>query len=116
MARARRLGAELRALREGPLSSCPKMQKTTAVEYGRGALTDWRHWRTDAASMGSTCPSDARKRIFDCRIKGNQRSKKYHHPGCPSYDSISTKNVAKLFCSEDEARAEGYIKAGNCPP
>ena len=80
------------------------------------APTDWRHWRTDAASMGSTCPSDARKRIFDCRIKGNQRSKKYHHPGCPSYDSISTKNVAKLFCSEDEARAEGYIKAGNCPP
>jgi len=80
------------------------------------APTDWRHWKKDAPSMGSACLRDATERIFDCRIKGNQRSKKYHHPGCPSYDSISTKNVAKMFCSEDEARAEGYTKAGNCPP
>src|SRR4051812_43093838 len=78
--------------------------------------TDWRHWKRDAPLMGSACPRDAAERIFDCRIKGNQRSKKYHHPGCPSYDSISAKNVPKMFCSEDEARAEGYTKAGNCPP
>jgi len=58
--------------------------------------------------MGSACPSDAASHIFG--------SKKYHHPGCPAYDSISAKNVAKMFCSEDEARAEGYTKAGNCPP
>jgi endonuclease YncB( thermonuclease family) len=80
------------------------------------APTDWRHWKKQAPLMGSACPSDAASRIFDCRIKGNQRSGKYHHPGCPSYDSISAKNVAKQFCSEDEARAEGYTKAGNCPP
>jgi endonuclease YncB( thermonuclease family) len=81
------------------------------------APTDWRHWKKDAPLMGSACPSDAASRIFDCRIKGNQRSKKFHHPGCPSYDSISAKNVAKkMFCSEDEARSEGYTKAGNCPP
>ena len=76
---------------------------------------DIRRWKKDAPLMGSACPSDAASRIFGCRIKGNQRSKKYHHPGCPAYDSISPKNVAK-FCSEDEARAEGYTKAGNCPP
>jgi endonuclease YncB( thermonuclease family) len=80
------------------------------------APTDWRHWKKDAPLMGSACPSDAASHIFDCRIKGNKRSTKYHHPGCPSYDSISAKNVAKLFCSEDEARAQGYTKAGNCPP
>jgi endonuclease YncB( thermonuclease family) len=80
------------------------------------APTDWRHWKKEGPSMGSTCPRDAAERIFGCRIKGNQRSKKYHHPGCPSYDSISGKNVVKLFCSEDEARSEGYTKAGNCPP
>jgi endonuclease YncB( thermonuclease family) len=74
------------------------------------APTDWRHWKKDAPLMGSACPRDATERIFDCRIKGHQRSKKYHHPGCPSYDSISTKNVAKMFCSEDEARAEGYTR------
>jgi endonuclease YncB( thermonuclease family) len=80
------------------------------------APTDWRHWKKDAPLMGSACPSDAASRIFGCRIKGNQRSGKYHHPGCPSYDSISAKNVPKQFCSEDEARAGGYTKAGNCPP
>jgi len=80
------------------------------------APTDWRRWKKDAPLMGSACPSDAASHIFGCRIKGNQRSKKYHHPGCPAYDSISAKNVAKMFCSEDEARAEGYTKAGNCPP
>ena len=80
------------------------------------APTDWRHWKKDAPLMGSACPSDAASRIFDCRIKGNQRSGKYHHPGCPSYDSISAKNVPKQFCSENEARAGGYTKARNCPP
>src|SRR5262245_50296651 len=39
------------------------------------APTDWRHWKKDAPLMGSVCPSDAASRIFDCRIKGNQRSK-----------------------------------------
>ena len=69
--------------------------------------------KKDAPLMGAACPYEAASRIFDCRIKGNRR-KKYHHPGCPGYDSISAKN-AKMFCSEDEARAEGYTKAGNCP-
>jgi len=79
------------------------------------APTNWRHWETNAPLMGSACRPDAAEHIFDCRIKGNRHSGLYHHPGCPSYDSISTKNVAKLFCSEDEARAEGYTKAKNWP-
>ena len=65
--------------------------------------------------MGSPCASDARERIFielPCSIKGS-RTHIYHMPGCRSYDS--TTNVVKWFCSEDEARAEGYTKAGNCP-
>jgi endonuclease YncB( thermonuclease family) len=76
---------------------------------------DFRNWRKDAPLMGSPCPPDAAPRIFveaACSIKGS-RSRKYHMPGCRSYDS--TTNVAKWFCSEDEARAEGYTKARNCP-
>jgi len=79
------------------------------------APTDWRNWRIDASLMGSACPPDAAKRIFaapNCSIKGS-RSHKYHMPGCRSYDS--TTHVVKWFCSEDEARADGYAKAGNCP-
>jgi hypothetical protein len=62
--------------------------------------------------MGSACPPDAAERIFDCRIRGS-RSDKYHHPGCLSYDSMT--HVVKSFCSEGEARAAGFTKAGNCP-
>jgi endonuclease YncB( thermonuclease family) len=76
---------------------------------------DIRRWKKDAPLMGSPCPSDARERIFAeaaCSIKGSRRHI-YHMPGCGSYDS--TTNVVKWFCSEDEARAEGYTKARNCP-
>jgi endonuclease YncB( thermonuclease family) len=93
-----------------------------AAHNGRGiwkgcftAPTNWRHWKKDAPLMGSRCPSDAASRIFDnapCSIKGS-RNHKFHIPGCRSYDR--TTNVVKWFCSEDEARAEGYTKAGNCP-
>jgi hypothetical protein len=76
------------------------------------APTDWRNWREGASLMGLVCLPNAAERIFDCLIKGS-RSRKYHHPGCPSYDS--TTHVVKWFCSEDDARADGYTKAGNCP-
>jgi len=78
------------------------------------APSDLRNWRKDAPLMGS-CPGDAAPRIFveaPCSIKGS-RNHIYHMPGCRSYDS--TTNVVKWFCSEDEARAEGYTKARNCP-
>jgi endonuclease YncB( thermonuclease family) len=77
---------------------------------------DIRHWKKSAPLMGSPCSPDARARIFRedaCSIKGNRRSHKYHLPGCPNYDS-TTQDV-QMLCSEDEARAEGYTKAGNCP-
>jgi endonuclease YncB( thermonuclease family) len=75
--------------------------------------TNWRHWEKNASKlMGSACPPDAAERIFDCRIRGS-RSDKYHHPGCLSYDSMT--HVVKSFCSEGEARAAGFTKAGNCP-
>jgi endonuclease YncB( thermonuclease family) len=77
--------------------------------------TNVRHWKKDAPLMGSPCPADARERIFPeaaCSIKGS-RTRIYHMPGCPNYES--TTNVVKRFCSEDEARAEGYTKAKNCP-
>jgi endonuclease YncB( thermonuclease family) len=79
------------------------------------APTNWRHWKKDAPLMGSPCPPDAPERLFPeeaCSIKGSS-SHKYHMPGCRSYDT--TTNVKKWFCSEEQARDEGYTKAGNCP-
>jgi endonuclease YncB( thermonuclease family) len=79
------------------------------------APTNQRNWRKNAPLMGSPCSPDAVERLFPeppCSIKGS-RNHKYHMPGCGSYDS--TTRVVKWFCSEDEARAEGYTKARNCP-
>ena len=48
----------------------------------------------------------------NCRIKGNisKNGKIYHVPGSPSYDQteIDESNGEKWFCTEAEARAEGW--------
>jgi deoxyribonuclease-1 len=46
-------------------------------------------------------------------VIGNKNSKKYHLPGCPSYDSVSEKNRV-YFDTEQDAIKAGYTKAGNC--
>ena len=47
------------------------------------------------------------------KVIGNKNSKKYHLPGCPSYDSVSEKNRV-YFDTEQDAIKAGYTKAGNC--
>lgn len=47
-------------------------------------------------------------------IRGNRNSGIYHLPeGCPGYEQIAESNRV-LFSSEQEARAAGYRRAGNC--
>lgn len=49
-------------------------------------------------------------------IIGNRNSHVYHLAvGCPSYAKVSPKNQVR-FVSEDEAKAAGFTKAGNCSP
>lgn len=54
-----------------------------------------------------------------CEIKGNISSKQekiYHMPGCGSYEKTVIDESAgeQWFCSEQEAVAAGWRKAGNC--
>ena len=54
-----------------------------------------------------------------CTIKGNISSsgeKIYHLPGCGSYEKtrIDEQSGEQWFCSEAEAQAAGWRKAGNC--
>ena len=57
----------------------------------------------------------------DCSIKGNiERNtgiKRYIFPGCSEYNrTIVEKDLGESwFCSESQAKKEGYIKASNCP-
>jgi hypothetical protein len=69
--------------------------------------------------FGAHCPPDARAKLFPslaptpgCEIKGS-RNGKYHLPGCRSYGK--TTNPKAWFCSEDEAIAAGFRRAGDCP-
>lgn len=55
-----------------------------------------------------------------CKIKGNINDKKekiYHIPGCGSYKKtvINPEDGECWFCTEAEASAAGWRKAGNCP-
>lgn len=46
-------------------------------------------------------------------VRGNLNSKVFHHPNCPSYNSIAFKNRIK-FDSASDAKSAGYRLAGNC--
>ncbi|HEY9017701.1 endonuclease [Thiomicrospira sp.] len=46
-------------------------------------------------------------------VRGNRNSKIYHLPSCPSYSTISERNIVE-FQFEDEAINAGYRKAKNC--
>lgn len=55
----------------------------------------------------------------ECVVKGNVNSKgrKLYHvaDGCPDYDAVKiNRKGEKCFDSEEEARAAGWKKAGNC--
>ncbi|WP_269493434.1 endonuclease [Desulfurispirillum indicum] len=47
-------------------------------------------------------------------VRGNQRSKIFHRPDCPGYDTISEHNRVE-FASPKAAEDAGYRIAGNCP-
>jgi endonuclease/exonuclease/phosphatase family metal-dependent hydrolase len=48
-------------------------------------------------------------------VRGNSRTLRYHAPGCPSYESISSKNRVEFDSSTSAVKA-GYSLAGNCQP
>ncbi|PIQ76126.1 hypothetical protein COU78_00605 [Candidatus Peregrinibacteria bacterium CG10_big_fil_rev_8_21_14_0_10_49_24] len=87
----------------------------------------WIVWRllegTDATDEPAAEPSpepEEEEPVSDsCEIKGNISSSKekiYHLPGCGSYDKTEIDESAgeRWFCSEQEAEAAGWRKAGNC--
>lgn len=47
-------------------------------------------------------------------IRGNLRSKLYHRADCSGFHQIAERNIA-VFVDEDEAKAAGFRRAGNCP-
>ena len=72
------------------------------------------------SSKESSAQSSPPQETQGCIIKGNVNSKKehiYHFPGCGSYEKtqIHPEEGDQWFCSEVEAQAAGFRKAGNCP-
>lgn len=51
--------------------------------------------------------------ISNGRIIGNQNSKIYHAPGCPSYGKVAEQNRV-YFDTKQKAEAAGYRAARNC--
>ena len=92
-----------------------------------------RRWsKTMAKLLGAACPSDSDWQTLstlfpdhpsmpaNCSIKGKLAARAlisghrgvYHMRSCRSYQR--TKNPDRWFCSEDEAKAEGFRKAYTC--
>lgn len=64
---------------------------------------------------------DAEPKNPKCKIKGNidedTKKKSYHLQNCRDYDrvTIDRDRGEDYYCTEEEAQAEGFIKATNCP-
>jgi micrococcal nuclease len=70
---------------------------------------------TNPALESKTSPDPSPK--GGCKIKGNiSKEKIYHLPGCGSYSKtvIDASAGERWFCTEQEAVAAGWRKAGNC--
>lgn len=115
-----------------------KLDESSARENLRGiwkgcfsAPQEQRRWKkTRARLLGAGCANEieARNLLFpdhpampaNCSIKGKLALRAqvtgyrgiYHMEGCRSYGR--TKNPDRWFCSEDDARAEGFRKAYTC--
>lgn len=48
-------------------------------------------------------------------VRANTASGVYHIYGCPNFDSMEKSENLMLFISENDAKRQGYRKAGNCP-
>lgn len=106
----RAAAAEAKAKRRGLWAGCPlpSPPKTTDTvnSSDRGNL---RYEESESVE-----PVDG------CAIKGNINAKGekiYHLPGCGSYEktAIDAARGERWFCTEAEALAAGWRKAGNCP-
>lgn len=70
--------------------------------------------------FGSLCTQETNTSNSKCLIKGNITTNSeptYHFPGCNSYEStiIQLHHGDKWFCTEEEAREAGFVKAETCP-
>ena len=96
------------------------------------APSEFRRGKKDAALLGASCRSDRDKEIREvlfpaepvmpptCSIKAKFSARArmtgnigiYHLQACRTYPAVT--NPDRWFCSEDDARAEGFRKAINC--
>lgn len=75
--------------------------------------------RVKSKAVKSKAPTTSKPTKSSCVIKGNISGKKekiYHLPSCGSYQktTIDSATGERWFCSEQEATAAGWRKAGNC--
>lgn len=67
----------------------------------------------------STCTQSVNPKNSKCNIKGNvsDAGKHYSFPGCASYGQnlVQLHMDDRWFCTEKEAKSEGFIKSGDCP-
>jgi micrococcal nuclease len=70
--------------------------------------------RRDARGVSASRRQEAAKPAKGGAIVANRRSKVYHRPDCPGYETVSAGN-RELFATAEAADAAGYRLAGNCP-
>lgn len=95
----------------------PRLEAYNALE--KAARAEKRGLWTACPASSAAVSSASASPPSACFIKGNisgNGTKLYHFPGCGSYitTKITLSAGERWFCSEAQARAAGWRKAGNC--
>lgn len=54
--------------------------------------------------------------VEEAQCIGNKNTKKFHYPSCSSVSDIKESNKVPLYCTRDEAIAQGYSPCSRCSP
>jgi micrococcal nuclease len=99
---------------QGELREAEKVAKTKIVGIWKDCPDVVAKDSSYIADKGIPPPND--RCIIKGNISPNGYGKVYLVPGCPNYDrtAVQPNKGEQYFCTEEEAKKAGYIKANNC--
>ena len=96
---------------------CYNVQPGVVIDYANGDSYAEEEATEEPAVQERSIPVPANSNTAEeAQFIGNKNTKKFHYPYCSSVADMKEKNKVPLYCTRDEAIAQGYSPCGRCHP
>ena len=96
---------------------CYNVQPGVVIDYANGDSYAEEEATEEPAVQERSIPVPANSNTAEeAQYIGNKNTKKFHYPYCSSVADMKEKNKVPLYCTRDEAIAQGYSPCGRCHP